>query len=145
MSEIARTFQQKVVEKWLTPHFIRHRMLVLKKYVWLTPWVTFLLTSALFMVKNQKWRHVTSRDVKTSPWRQMWQKCFFSRYLTYVQIWSCLVNPLQSSDHLRFCWLNMGMYRNFLPTFDKKPHKIERKVYGLYGQFFRTLRNWMKI
>jgi len=54
MSEIARTFQQKVVEKWLTPHFIRHRMLVLKKYVWLTPWVTFLLTSALFMVKNQK-------------------------------------------------------------------------------------------
>ena len=130
MSQIARTFQPKVVEKWLTPHFFCLRMLFSKKHVWFTPWVTFLLTSALFMVKNQKWRHVTSRDVKTSLWRQIWQKCFFSRYLTSVQIWSGLVNSLQGSGHLRFCWLNMGLYRKFPPTFENKHRKFEGMVLG---------------
>ena len=68
--EIARTFQQKVVEKRLTPHFFRLRMLSSKKHYLVHPvgnicWRHHILWSK---IKNDvMWRHVTSRrhhDIK---------------------------------------------------------------------------------
>ena len=110
--EIARTFQQKVVEKRLTPHFFRLWMLSSKKHylvhlVGSICWRHHILWSKF---KNDvMWRHVTSRrhhDVKfsrnvsfisislLSKYEVVWSIIYevLAIYVFAYLIWDCIGN-----------------------------------------------------
>ena len=97
--------QPLIAWKWLTPRWKRIIKLHSKNLAICRFFADFLLTSALFRQKNQKWRHVTSRDVIMSDFQKKVRKCFFLWYYDVVQIWSHLHHPNRSYEQLRFSYL----------------------------------------
>ena len=97
-----------MIEKWLTPQ----KKTLMKPHSeneqWSCPHDYFLLTSALFEYKIEKWRQVTSRDVIMSDFHQNFRKHFSYRYCVMVWIWSHLHHSNENYEHFRIFSHNIG-------------------------------------
>ena len=103
----------------MVDHSLERYIAAFKKSYLVRPESQNFADVSTFWPKLQQLCHVMSRDTPVSDTSQTFSKWSIYWYHACVKIWSGLHNSNKSYEQLRFCRLNMEIYRKILPTSHK--------------------------